>query len=201
MMKHLPMTWISAETRTSEFRPAGVEPPGAPDPPKPRRLNAYRKKDAMTLLPPPADALVPAWQWLLAMWFGTGFVGPLRGGLAIAMAAVLVIALRKNALAAPVFGLLFLLAGAFVSTAIGNASRVKDDRRIVIDEVTAFVIGAAFFRTLRWMVLTPFASLVLFVNRTKPRPFHHLETLPAGWGVMVDDLGLGIVLGTFSLPR
>lgn len=153
----------------------------------------------MTLLPPPADTLVPIWHWLLATWFGAGILEPLRAGLAVASASVVVIALRKNALAVPAFGILILVAGVFVSTTIGDASGMKDDRRIVIDEVAAFVLGAAFLRGFHWTALAPFAALFLFIDRIKPWPFYHFEALPSGWGVMADDLGLGLILGTIFL--
>jgi len=150
----------------------------------------------MTLLPPPADTLVPAWQWFLATWFGAGLVEPLRAGLAVATAGIVVLILsRRHALALPLSGLLILLMGVFVSTTIGEASGVKDDRKIVIDEVAAFVLGAAFLRSFHWTVLSVFGSVFLYLDRIKPWPFYYLETLPAGWGVMADDLGLGIVLG------
>lgn len=150
----------------------------------------------MTLLPPPADTLVPAWQWFLATWFGAGLVEPLRAGLAVAIAGILVIVLRKkHAFIVPALGICIVLFGLFVSTEIGAASGVKDDRRIVIDEVAAFIVGAAFLRSFHWTTIAVFGSIFLFFDRIKPWPFHLLETLPAGWGVMADDLGLGISLG------
>ena len=150
----------------------------------------------MTLLPPPADTLVPAWQWFLATWFSAGLVEPLRAGLAVATAGVFVLILsRRHTLAQPLSGLLILFLGVFVSTTIGEASGIKDDRRIVIDEVAAFMLGAVFIKSFHWGVLALYGSVFLYLDRIKPWPFFHLETLPAGWGVMADDLGLGIVLG------
>jgi phosphatidylglycerophosphatase A len=117
-------------------------------------------------------------------------------GLAVAAAGVFVLILsRRHTLALPLSGLLILFLGVFVSTTIGDASGIKDDRRIVIDEVAAFVLGAVFLRGFHWGVLVLFGSVFLYLDRIKPWPFYHLETLPAGWGVMADDLGLGIVLG------
>ena len=154
----------------------------------------------MTFLPPPADTLVPAWQWLFATWFGTGLVEPLRAGLAVATAGICVILLsRTHRLAIPVFGLLILVAGVLVSTAIGEASGIKDDRRIVIDEVGAFVLGAAFLRGLGSLTIAVFGAIFLLLDRIKPWPFHLFENLPGGWGVMADDLALGLILGALFL--
>jgi phosphatidylglycerophosphatase A len=132
----------------------------------------------------------------MATWFGAGLVEPLRAGLAIATAGLLVLVLpKRHALTVLFLGLPILLVGVVVSTSIGDASGLKDDRRIVIDEVAAFVLGAAFLTRFHRIVLVPFAGLFLFLDRIKPWPFHHLEALPAGWGVMADDLGLGVALG------
>jgi phosphatidylglycerophosphatase A len=151
----------------------------------------------MTLLQPPADMLIPAWQWFLATWFGAGLVEPLRAGLAVSTAGIVVLVLsRRERAALPLLGLVILLLGVFVSSVIGDATGVKDDRRIVIDEVAAFILGAAFLRRVHWTVLVIFGSAFLYLDRIKPWPFFHLETLPAGWGVMADDLGLGLALGT-----
>lgn len=157
----------------------------------------------MILLPPPADTLVPVWQWFLATWFGAGLMEPLRAGLAVATAGVFVLLLAgRGKLAIPLSGALVLLVGVFVSTAIGEASGIEDDRRIVIDEVAAFILGGAFLQTVRqsvrWAALAAFGAVFLFLDRIKPWPFHYLEALPDGWGVMADDLGLGLFLGAIS---
>lgn len=154
----------------------------------------------MSLLPPPADTLVPAWQGFVAIWFGSGLVEPLRACLAVTIAAILVIGLsRKQRLIVPMIGIAAVILGVFVSTEIGAASGVKDDRRIVIDEVAAFILGAAFLRGFHWVASAVFGAVFLLLDRIKPWPFHLLEELPSGWGVMADDLGLGIVLGAVLL--
>lgn len=154
----------------------------------------------MTHLPPPADTVVPAWQWFVATWLGSGLVEPLRAGLAVTIAAILVIGLsRKQRLIVPVIGIAAVILGVFVSTEIGAASGVKDDRRIVIDEVAAFILGAAFLRGFHWAAIVVFGAVFLLLDRIKPWPFHLLEDFPSGWGVMADDLGLGIVLGAVLL--
>lgn len=165
-----------------------------------RRSKTASKKARMTLLPPPAENLVPLWQWLVATWFGTGLVEPLRAGLAVATAVFLAVALsRRNAYVLPAIGLAVLLIGVFVSSEIGETAGVKDDRRIVVDEVAAFLLGVSLLRGLHWIVIIVFASAFLFLDRLKPWPFYLAEDLPGGWGVMADDLGLGIVLGLFLL--
>lgn len=150
----------------------------------------------MNLLLPPAHALVADWQWLLATWFGTGLVVPLRAGLAVTLAAIVVLLVFKlSKFAVPVLGFAILMAGIYVSTAIDVASGIKDDRRIVIDEVAAFVLGASLLRGFGWAPIAAFGAIFLLLDKLKPWPFHLLENLPSGWGVMADDLGLGLALG------
>ncbi len=150
----------------------------------------------MTLLPPPAEALVPQWQWFIATWFGAGLVEPLRAGLAIAIAAIIVLPLSKTVrFAVPFFGFVILVIGVYLTSTIGDASGVNDDRRIVIDEVAAFVLGVTFLHGRHWFARVAFAGLFLLIDRIKPWPFYYLENLPSGYGVMTDDLGPALLLG------
>ncbi|MDH7791612.1 phosphatidylglycerophosphatase A [Ochrobactrum sp. AN78] len=89
----------------------------------------------------------------------------------------------------PLIGWLVLVTGIYLASAIGDASGVKDNRSIVIDEVAAFLRGR------HWFALATFAALFLLIDRIKPWPFYYLENLPSGYGVMVDDLGPALLFG------
>ena len=95
----------------------------------------------------------------------------------------------------PVLAGLIFLVGVHVSSEIALATGVKDDRRIVIDEVAAYIIGAAIIRQTGWKMLVPFAAIFLFIDRLKPWPMAYVEQLPSGWGVMMDDLVPALALG------
>lgn len=151
---------------------------------------------APSLLTPPGEGLVPVWQWLLATWFGTGLVAPLRAGLAVAITIpVVLLLMRGPRLAVPLFGLAILVVGIYAASAIELAAGIVDDRRIVIDEVGAFVLGAALLRGAGWPLVTIFAAALLTLDKLKPWPFYLFEALPRGWGVMLDDLPVGLTLG------
>ncbi|MDZ7600512.1 MAG: phosphatidylglycerophosphatase A, partial [Hoeflea sp.] len=92
-------------------------------------------------------------------------------------------------------GAIVYLLGLHVSSELELATGIKDDRRIVIDEVAAFILGAAIIRQAGWKMLVPFAAIFLFLDRLKPWPLAYVEQLPSGWGVMMDDLVLAIAMG------
>lgn len=85
---------------------------------------------------------------------------------------------------------LFLIAGAYVAT---RAERlwVHDDRRIVVDEfvgmlVSLFLVPRSFGYYLAGFLLFRFLDIF------KPFPARRAENLPEGWGVMADDVIVGI---------
>jgi len=62
---------------------------------------------------------------------------------------------------------------------------------VVIDEVVGMAVTMAF---LPLQVATVVAGLVLFriFDITKPFPARQSETLPQGWGIVMDDVVAGI---------
>ncbi|THV22923.1 phosphatidylglycerophosphatase A family protein [Peteryoungia ipomoeae] len=147
----------------------------------------------MEILDPPGLGLIPQWTWLAATWFGSGLVVPLRAGLAVfALLPLLLIASHAPRAVLPLVALLVFAIGVHVGNVIELATGVKDDRRIVIDEVGAFLVGATFIRFTGWRaglaVLLPYATVFLFLDKLKPWPVSVVEGLPGGWGVMADDL-------------
>ena len=72
----------------------------------------------------------------------------------------------------------------------------KDPQHIVIDEAAGVLLALAFApETLRGVV----TAVVLFrvFDITKPFPARRAERLPAGWGVVVDDLVAGLWAALF----
>lgn len=150
------------------------------------------------ILEPPGAGVVHVWHWLSATWFGAGLVSPLRAGLAIViLIPILPFLISLSRFIVPIFAVAILLCGLYVSTTIEIATGVSDDRRIVIDEVAAFLLGASLVRQPDWTLLVPYAALFLLLDRLKLWPTAYLEQLPSGWGVMFDDLLPAIVVGGF----
>jgi phosphatidylglycerophosphatase A len=66
---------------------------------------------------------------------------------------------------------------------------VKDPRRFVLDEVAGFLVTVLFFRTPD-PILTAMWTFLLsrIMDIVKPPPARLLERLPAGWGILLDDV-------------
>ena len=149
------------------------------------------------------------WAWRVATFFGVGFLKPGPGTFG-SIAAVLLWAavgvLRHPSQQAMLIVLsvwiaLALVAGIPAATIVERESGGHDPQFVVIDEVAG-----------QWITLlfTPadwrhgLIALVLFrlFDITKPFPVRRLERLPAGWGIVFDDVAAGLyALGIASLLR
>lgn len=143
-------------------------------------------------VPPPPDAVeqkpAPRIVRLLATGFGTGYlpIGPGSWGTFPGM--LLCGALQP--LPAPIY-LLVALALALGAVPIATAGERhlgrKDPGAVVIDEIVAFPITM-------WMIPLGVGTLAVgfFLNRLmdtlKLWPCHRLQSLPGGWGIILDDL-------------
>jgi phosphatidylglycerophosphatase A len=150
-----------------------------------------------------------AWAFAVATFFGAGYGKPGPGTWG-SVAAVLLWAAFAFTLHPTTLTLtLALLIGVVVATVLGVPAATIVEREsgrtdpgfVVIDEV----IG-------QWITLlgSPFdwrhglIALVLFrlFDITKPFPVRQLERLPAGWGIVFDDVAAGLyALGVASLLR
>ncbi len=162
----------------------------------------------------PASEMLPAarktlWAWAIATSFGAGLGKPGPGTWG-SVAAVLVWAgFAWLAHPAPATLLLALCAGIILSIALGvpaatiaaQESGRHDPGFVVIDEVAG-----------QWIALLgspadwrhALIALVLFrlFDITKPFPARQLERLPAGWGIVFDDVAAGLYAwGVASLLR
>ena len=137
------------------------------------------------------------WAWIAGTFFGAGLMKPGPGTYGSITATLIWFVVARRV---PLHWLpLITLGMAALATAVGipAATRVaresgrKDPQMVVIDEVAG-----------QWLTLIfclpqmPFAILGLVCFRVfdilKPPPIRRLEKLPAGTGIMVDDLGAGV---------
>jgi len=139
------------------------------------------------------------WAWLLATWFGAGYLKPGPGTYG-SVAVVVLWFLAAHifpctgttlALATLAAALVITLIGIPASTIVARESGRKDPGFVVIDEVA----GQLFALTLMppdW----PHALIALILFRLfdiwKPWPIRELEALPAGTGIMLDDVAAGL---------
>ena len=149
------------------------------------------------------------WAWTIATFFGAGLGKPGPGTWG-SVAAVLLWAAFAMGLHPTPHALLFtLLAGIALtlvlgipaSTIVARESGHEDPQIVVIDEVAGQWI-ALLFSPAGWRYAL--IALVLFrlFDITKPFPVRQLERLPAGWGIVFDDVAAGLyALGVASLLR
>ena len=165
-------------------------------------------------LPGVAPPAVPAarktlWAWTVATFFGAGLGKPGPGTWGSVGAVLLWGAYGWLLHPAPQTLVITLLAGIVLSVALGvpaatiaaRESGRHDPGLVVIDEVAGQWI-ALLGSPLDWK--HALIALVLFrlFDITKPFPARQLESLPAGWGIVFDDVAAGLyALGVASLIR
>ncbi len=165
-------------------------------------------------LPGVAPPAVPAarktlWAWTVATFFGAGLGKPGPGTWGSVAAVLLWGACGWLLRPAPQTLLIALLAGIALSVALGvpaatiaaRESGRHDPGFVVIDEVAGQWI-ALLGSPVDWK--HALVALVLFrlFDITKPFPARQLESLPAGWGIVFDDVAAGLyALGVASLLR
>jgi phosphatidylglycerophosphatase A len=165
--------------------------------------------DQATTPAQPAAAHKTLWAWTVATFFGAGLGKPGPGTWGSVAAVLLWAAYAWGLHPAPRTLLLALLAGIVLSVALGvpaatiaaRESGRHDPGFVVVDEVAG-----------QWIALLgcpvdwkhALIALVLFrlFDITKPFPARQLESLPAGWGIVFDDLAAGLYAwGVASLLR
>lgn len=131
---------------------------------------------------------------LIATSLGIGYIGKGGGTVAAAVAALCwYLALAGSAISniwPLVFTVLVTLLGVWSGTAV-EPYWGKDDKKVVIDEVSGMCVSLLFIPVTYGYVL---AGLVLFrfFDIRKPLLIRRTENLPGGWGVMMDDVVAGI---------
>jgi phosphatidylglycerophosphatase A len=156
----------------------------------------------------PAAARKTLWAWTVATFFGAGLGKPGPGTWG-SVGALLLWALYVWTVHPPALTLLLVLVGGIVvSIALGvpaatiaaRESGRHDPGFVVIDEVAGQWIALLGCPDWRHGMI----ALILFrlFDITKPFPARQLERLPAGWGIVFDDVAAGLYAwGVASLLR
>jgi phosphatidylglycerophosphatase A len=139
----------------------------------------------------------PIWATTVATFFGIGRLKPgpgTWGSLATVLlwaAASSRIPVATRTSATIVAAAVVTLIGIPAATLVARAASLKDPQFVVIDEVAGQLV-ALIAVPLAWK--TFLAGFILFrvFDMWKPFPIRHLEQLPAGTGIVVDDLGAGL---------
>lgn len=87
--------------------------------------------------------------------------------------------------------ILFILIGLVFSTLMEKQSKKRDDQRIIIDEFAGMLI-TFYLVPINFLYLVLGFVLFRLYDIFKPYPIKKLQKLPAGWGIMVDDILAGL---------
>ena len=139
------------------------------------------------------------WAWVAATFFGVGLLRPGPGTCGSVAATLLWFAAGAGLHLPPLQLSGFTLAAALLVMAIGipAAARVEresgrhDPGYVVIDEVAGQWIALIHSRVDLSHLLAAFLFFRIF-DILKPWPARQMERLPAGWGIMFDDLAAGV---------
>jgi phosphatidylglycerophosphatase A len=155
--------------------------------------------------PSAASHSAPLWATAVATFFGIGHLRPGPGTWGSA-ATMLLWAAFAHALApaqrtwfAIALALLVTLAGIPAASRVARASGSKDPQFVVIDEVAGQLV-ALIAVPLAWKSFL--AAFILFraFDIVKPPPVRQLESIPAGAGIVLDDIAAGLyALGVMHL--
>jgi phosphatidylglycerophosphatase A len=138
-----------------------------------------------------------AWAWAVGTFLGAGLLKPGPGSWGSAAAALLWLAAGKAIAPGPLVWLTMAAAVAALAIGIPAATRVEqesgreDPGHVVIDEVVGQWIALIHSQVNLSHLLAGFLFFRLF-DIVKPWPARQLEGLPAGWGIMLDDVAAGV---------
>jgi phosphatidylglycerophosphatase A len=137
---------------------------------------------------------------IIATFFGVGYF-PVAPGTLTSLIVVLLYKFYLHSLSWPFYLLLLFLlfsVAIFTSTKYSLEIKKHDPRRIVIDEafgqlLVLFQIGESWGTG--WLPLLSCFLLFRIFDIIKPFPIKKVETLPEGWGIVMDDLVAAVYAG------
>ena len=139
------------------------------------------------------------WAWAIGTFFGAGLLKPGPGTYGSIAAVLLWYAAAHTlhpspvalAIGTAIAAVIATLIGIPAATIVARESGREDPGHVVIDEVAGQLIALIAIPA-DWQHAA--LSLLLFrlFDILKPPPIRHLERLPAGTGIMLDDVAAGL---------
>jgi phosphatidylglycerophosphatase A len=145
---------------------------------------------------PPAEKKT-LWVWLIGTFFGAGLLKPGPGTYGSAAAIVLWLTAAQTLHPAhlPLYTAIAAIAATFIgipaATIVARESGREDPGHVVIDEVAGQLFALIFCPPDWAHAILAFILFRLF-DMLKPPPIRQLERLPAGTGIMLDDVAAGL---------
>jgi phosphatidylglycerophosphatase A len=142
----------------------------------------------------PRNRVRRAVAWTAATWFACGLApkGPgTVGTLGAIPLYLLVSAHGRDAVAAAAVAVTAV--GVWAASVVAREEGVKDPQFVVIDEVAGFLVTMIPVAHARWPAVLSGFVLFRALDIVKPWPVRRLEELPAGWGIVMDDVAAGAI--------
>ena len=138
--------------------------------------------------------------YLLAIWFGCGRVpkAPGTAGTLGAIPLYLLLAHYGGPLAVAAAAVAITAVGVWASNQVVRKLGIKDPQIVCIDEVAGVLI-TLLAAPATWAGLVAGVVLFRLFDQWKPWPARAAESLPEGWGVMMDDVAAGAGGAVFLL--
>lgn len=156
-------------------------------------MAGHSPDDVDASIPRPAKTSKERLAYLLATWFGCGYV-PYAPGTAGTLGAVpLYLLLRPYGFyVVAAVAVVLTLVGIWAADIVAKHSKLKDPQLVVIDEVAGVLCTLA-VAPLTWAGLIVGVVLFRVFDQTKPFPARWAErNLPGGYGIVLDDIAAGI---------
>ena len=134
---------------------------------------------------------------IISTLFGAGYFPKVPGTAGTLIAALVYLllpiklfgSLRNNVIFLICVLILSLISVLFISKAEKKLG--QDNNKIVLDEFLGYFIAVVFLP--KTVLIAVFAFILFrFFDILKPEPVNVLQKLPAGWGVIADDLMAGV---------
>ncbi|HLK36036.1 MAG TPA: phosphatidylglycerophosphatase A [Polyangiaceae bacterium] len=132
--------------------------------------------------------------WILATWFGCGRV-PVAPGTAGTLGAVplYLMAATLGHAAVGITALAVTAAGVWAASIAARDVGTEDPQVVVVDEVAGFLVTMLGVSRPSWVAVAVGFAVFRLLDSLKPWPIGRLEALPGGWGIVMDDVGAGVL--------
>jgi phosphatidylglycerophosphatase A len=140
-----------------------------------------------------------AWAWVLATFFGTGYMRPAPGTWGSAAGLLLWLAAAHwlhpsplhLALGTAIAALVVLLVGIPASSIVAREAAMEDPQFVVLDEVAGQWVALIAATVRPWEWLLAFLLFRIF-DILKPSPAREFDRMHGGFGIMMDDIAAGV---------
>jgi len=132
--------------------------------------------------------------WVVATWFGCGFAPKAPGTVGTLGALPLYwLVARWGPAGVGATALSVTLAGVWAASVVVRELADEDPQVVVVDEVAGTLITLLPMAAWSWRAVVVGVLLFRLFDIVKPWPIRKLERLPGGWGVVMDDVGAGVL--------